>query len=116
MPTRAATAAYLAAVAAGVLWMHLSGAPATYALVNAVAGLLGVVLALVLRGRRGSRLETVALWLAPVAMALSLAIGPEVDGVHRWIAAGPLRLHAAALFGPAMLVALVRRADWHGAA
>lgn len=116
MPMRAVIAAHLVAVAAGIAWMVVSGAPSTYAVMNAAAAFLAVAIAGVLYRRPDKRQELVALWAAPTAMAASMAIGPDVDGVHRWLAIGPLRLHAAALFGPAFLVAFQRRTDWSGPA
>lgn len=116
MPMRTAIAAFLAAVAGGIGWMLTAGAPPMFAAVNLVAALLALAIAAVLYRKPSQKLELVVLWLAPVAMAASIAIGPDVDGVHRWIAIGPLRLHAAALFCPAFLVALQRRTDWFGSA
>ncbi|MFM6933325.1 MAG: hypothetical protein ACKOUT_13915 [Novosphingobium sp.] len=113
---RAAIAAYLAAVAGGIGWLLTAGAPSMFAAVNAVAALLALAIAAALCRWPSHKLELVALWLAPVAVAASLTIGPDVDGVHRWLAIGPVRLHAAALFGPAFLVAVQRRSDWFGAA
>jgi hypothetical protein len=95
---RTAIAAFLAAVAGGIGWMLTAGAPPMFAAVNLVAALLALAIAAVLYRKPSQKLELVVLWLAPVAMAASIAIGPDVDGVHRWIAIGPLRLHAAALF------------------
>ena len=97
MPMRAAIAAYLAAVAGGIGWMLTAGAPSMFAAVNAVAAILALAIAAVLYRKPSQKLELVILWLAPIAMAASIVIGPDVDGVHRWIAIGPLRLHAAAL-------------------
>jgi hypothetical protein len=116
MPMRAAIAAYLAAVAGGIGWMLTAGAPPMFAAVNAVAACLALAIAAILYRKPSQKLELVALWLAPVAIAASIVLGPDIDGVHRWIAIGPLRLHAAALFGPAFLVAFQRRADWFGTA
>ncbi|MEJ6011861.1 hypothetical protein [Novosphingobium aquae] len=113
---RAAIAAYLAAVAGGIVWMLTAGAPPMFAAVNALAACLALAIAAVLWRTPSQKLELVALWLAPLAIAASIVFGPDVDGVHRWIAIGPLRLHAAALFGPAFLVAFQRRADWFGTA
>jgi hypothetical protein len=57
-----------------------------------------------------------ALAVAPALALLALAAGPGIDGVHRWIGLGPLRLHAAMLGGPAFVVALARQPGWLGAA
>ncbi|WP_310530892.1 hypothetical protein [Novosphingobium sp.] len=96
--------------------MLTTGAPPMFAIVNAVAALLALVIAAVLYRKPSRKAELAALCLAPVALAASIAIGPDIDGVHRWVAIGPLRLHAAALFGPSFLVAFQRRADWFGTA
>lgn len=115
MVPRPAAAALVVAVVAGIVSMRLGGAPSSYVAVNAVALLLGLALAFVLARNAGHRFDLAALCLAPAAMALALAIGPDVEGVHRWLSAGPLRLHAAALFGPAFVVAFARADGWSSA-
>lgn len=51
-----------------------------------------------------------ALVVGVAVLATTLA-GPGVEGVHRWMPGGPIRLHAGALVLPSMLVAL-ERAPW----
>ncbi|MCW1402152.1 hypothetical protein OKA06_07355 [Novosphingobium sp. MW5] len=116
MPLRGVTAAYVAAVAAGIVWLWLAGAPQTYALVNGAATIVGLVAAVILRRVPARALELFGLVLAALAMAAAIMVGPGVDGVHRWLEIGPLRLHTAALFGPLFLIAYLRRADWTGTA
>lgn len=58
-------------------------------------------------------------WIALAALAGTL-VNPDVDGVHRWIDAGPLHVNVAATLLPAAVVALAvlreRRASWIAAA
>ena len=100
----------LPAAGVGALAMRGAGLPAgTWALnVGAAGG--GVVLALVASGwgagENGGRVRRE--WLLGVGLAL-LALtlaAPGVQGVHRWLPVGPVRVHAAALLFPPMLVAL----------
>ena len=72
---------------------------------NPIAWLLAGAVALFLASR-----GWLGAWLAPVAViiiALSL-IGPDQQGVHRWLDLGPVQLNAAALVLPAAIVAFVR--------
>jgi hypothetical protein len=47
-------------------------------------------------------------WIAGFLAVLVLAVlaGPSIDGVRRWIAIGPVRLHAGMLLGPSLAVIL----------
>lgn len=72
---------------------------------NPIAWLIAGAVALFLASR-----GWLGAWLAPVAaviIALSL-IGPDQQGVHRWLDLGPVQLNAAALVLPAAIVAFVR--------
>jgi cell division protein FtsW (lipid II flippase) len=70
-----------------------------------VAGALAIFLA-----RRGW-LTGLASPLALIVIAFSL-IGPEQEGVHRWIGAGPVQLNAAALVLPLAIAAFMRERWW----
>ncbi len=86
--------------------MAVSHGPRGYLIGNAVALLLALGLALV-----PLRLETAARrwpWIAGLLLVLAVTAvaGPPLDGVRRWIAIGPLRLHAGMLLGPSLAVLL----------
>lgn len=71
----------------------------------------GVGLALLVAARQARTAEP-ARWgaVALVAWALiaSTLIAPPLDGVHRWLPLGPLRLHVASAIAPALVAALLR--------
>ena len=95
-------------VVAGLVFMWDNNAPLTYLGLNARALVAGLMLA----SYPSSRLPDFA-WpmlgvIIVAILALPLLLGPELDGVSRWIAIGPLRLHAAMLLVPALLVIAAR--------
>ena len=92
----------------GLGWMAWAGAPRSYLAINAAALVLALASALWLRLPKGVPARLAMAGAALAAMALPLLIGPELDGVRRWIAFGPLRLHAGYLVLP-LLVVLVAR-------
>jgi cell division protein FtsW (lipid II flippase) len=99
-------AASLAAVAAGCVAMAQSGvAPSSWSrsLVAWVVG--GGLAALLTRYAEPRRASTGAVVLAIAALTATL-FSAGVGGVHRWLDVGPLHINAAALFLPALIVAL----------
>lgn len=97
------------ALAVGVLTMRMAGVPAVVWGQNLGAWLVGTLLCLALwRTRSGTgrgRWADLAAVLTLGALGATL-VAPGVDGVHRWLPAGPLRLHPAAILLPPLLVAL----------
>ena len=110
-----ALAALAAPVLAGVIGFWLGGAPNTYSAVNLAALLLAGLLLLVPAIRQDRWPETVACAVV-VLLAASLLLGPETEGVRRWIAIGPVRLHCGMLILPALAAALPHLARPYGAA
>src|SRR5512133_2680078 len=97
------------ALAAGVVVMRSAGLSASIWSQNVAAAVLGVLLSVAAAVRtRRRRASTAVPWLlACVAAALAATfVSPGVEGVHRWIGVGSLRLHVAATILPAVLVAL----------
>jgi hypothetical protein len=89
--------ASLIAIALGSVAMLLGDVPLTIVIRNPIAWLLAGTIAIFLasRGWLGG-------WGAPVALgiiALSF-LGPDQQGVHRWLNLGPIQLNAAALVLP----------------
>jgi FtsW/RodA/SpoVE-like cell cycle protein len=76
--------------------------------VNLVAAALGIVLAALLSRRSWNQPDRLAPVLAATALALLAAtlLFPSLEGVHRWIALGPVRLNASAVTVPWILLAL----------
>lgn len=100
MPPSLLLLAPLPAAALGALVASKHGVPLLAFAPSAVAAALGALVAFSLGGRR---LPRHAPWLAALLVAASLA-APGIDGVHRWISLGPLRLNASAVFAPWLLV------------
>ncbi|HEX5872847.1 MAG TPA: hypothetical protein VFY65_20590, partial [Longimicrobium sp.] len=97
------------ALMVGVLTMRRSDVPVMLWGQNLAAWLVGTLLCIGLWRSRGSarrsRWLDVAAVLTLAALAATLLV-PGVDGVHRWLPLGPVRLHAAAVLLPLLLVAL----------
>ena len=75
---------------------------------NLAAAALGVVLAALLGRRSWNHPDRLAPVLAATALALLAAtlLFPSLEGVHRWISLGPVRLNASAVTLPWILLAL----------
>lgn len=102
----AAGLASFVAVALGALVCGLAGVPAVIWAINPVAWLVGAGLA---RGlsRRAPSAGTLQVIGATVlcACTLPLVAGPDLDGVRRWLSAGPLTVNMALLTLPIGIVA-----------
>ncbi len=102
--------AFVPAWIVGMLIMRLYSAPMVMPLMNLGAGIIGFVG--VLFGARGLS-SAIAKTPFPFALAILGIItftlfDRGLDGVHRWLQLGPVRLHAAALTTPILLFALAR--------
>ncbi len=75
---------------------------------NFVAAVLGIVLVALLGRRSWNHPDRLAPVLAAGALALLAAtfLFPSLEGVHRWIALGPVRLNASTVTLPWILLAL----------
>lgn len=102
-------AASLLAVAAGAFACARSGVPAAAWGANLAAWGAGAVAA-ALVARWGARLLPVAPWIALLGLLATL-LGPDPDGVHRWVRAGPVTVNVAMLVVPALVVALAARGE-----
>lgn len=97
----------LATVGLGCLICALADVPASIWMRNLIAWAVGLVVALGIASLAGKRAATVLLGLAAVLVAASL-LGPAQQGVHRWLAVGPLSVNLALVVLPMAVVAL----DW----
>lgn len=100
--------AIYAAVAgtAGLAVMAAAGAPKTALIIQAAALAVGGAIAWVLaRGRRPvSRVVVMSgLALGAILIGLPLLIGPDVEGVRRWLGMGPLLIQPAMIVLPPMV-------------
>lgn len=110
----------LPALVVGILVMRASGVPATAWGQNLVACVVGIVLCFALARPRRSHLGEAGLLVVGVVALGCLAatwLDPGVQGVHRWVMLGPVRVHAGALVLPFVLAALagLERAGRRGA-
>jgi cell division protein FtsW (lipid II flippase) len=111
-PGRLSLAYFLApvpALVAGVLVMRMSNVPPSLWGQNVAVWAVGTVLGVALARPRTSAARPV--WADAAAVLTLLALGatllaPGADGVHRWLPLGPVRLHAAAVLLPVLIVAL----------
>lgn len=104
----------LAAVALGALVCAMSGVPAALWARNLGAWGVGLLAAVALASRAGPRATHAAAALALLGLCATL-FSPGPDGVHRWFAVGPVRINAAMLLSPSLVVAtavLAARAWW----
>lgn len=99
-------------VLAGLACMAAMGAPLSYIAVN--AGALALASLWIAAGR--SPRETGVRRILMVALILllfaPLLTGPHLNGIARWVPAGPFTLHAGALALPALSVLAVREPDY----
>lgn len=92
-------AAFLCPVIAGIILMAYAGAPAAYLLANAGAGCI-VAIAFWWLPQSGLRPAPSAALIFMLFLLAATFVGPAVEDVHRWIAIGPVKLHAAMLVLP----------------
>lgn len=95
-------------VLAGLSVMAWLGAPQAYLAINAAALLLARICAALVPtpGREGEAALLIAALLA--VFWATMLVGTEQDGVHRWLRAGPVTLHAGYLVLPLLAVLLPR--------
>lgn len=100
-------------VLAGLVAMALLGAPWVYLAANAAALAAACILLLLLPPlKTGGRIARGLAIVLLLAMFLPLATGPELAGIARWIALGPVSLHAGMLAIPALCVIAARDPDY----
>ena len=100
-------AASLLAVAAGCGTVAVLGAGTARWGLNLAAWGLGALGAFAVSRLDGKVAERIALGLG-AAVVLATLLSPGLQGVHRWVSVGPMRLNAAQLMLPAMIVAWAR--------
>lgn len=93
--------------AAGIIGlgvMATAGAPARALAVQAASLAIGAgLVALAWRGRAAPGHALAWLWVGAVLAGLPLIAGPEMEGVRRWLAAGPLLVQPAMIVLPPMI-------------
>lgn len=98
----------LPAMLLGALVAHRNGVPVTAFAMNAVAAVLGAGVAAVVSRLPSTTLSRASVPVSIVAVLLtaSTLLFPGLDGVHRWMVLGPLRLHASAIAVPWVLLGM----------
>ncbi|MFM5929868.1 MAG: hypothetical protein ACKOPQ_03060 [Novosphingobium sp.] len=104
-----AVAALAFAVGAGIAGFLIGQAPGTYSALNAAALAVAALLIVLASGAMRKGAETAVILAALALLAASLIFGPDVQGVHRWLAAGPLVVHVGMLVIPSLCVVLNRQ-------
>lgn len=103
-----------AAVALGAVVCEMSGVATSLWARNLGAWALGALVAIALARWAGRRAVYVAAVLAVLGLGATL-LSPGLDGVHRWLLVGPVRINAAFVFLPSLVVAtpvLIARSGW----
>jgi hypothetical protein len=103
----------IGAVALGLAYMMIAGAPDRYLAVNTGALVIGLTMLVLLRraqitGRQWTGGAIAAMAGALLATALS---GDKVDGAARWVSVGGLSIQPSLILLPVMLVAFSRTRD-----
>jgi hypothetical protein len=96
-------------IALGIIYMAAYGAPQTYVVSNAAAGiaiLAGILFVPKARYLRFPAITPIIVSALILALFAATFAGPSVDGVHRWIGLGPINLHAGMLLLPTLFVIL----------
>lgn len=104
----AAALAPLAPIALGVAVMRAHGVATRASALQGIALALGIAALLLIRRASGSRVERALPLVAAASIALiaSSLAASGMDGVHRWVPLGPLRLHASSMVAPATVVGI----------
>jgi cell division protein FtsW (lipid II flippase) len=106
LPILTFTIASLLAIAAGCVAMSQSGVSPSSWLRSVVAWMAGAGFAFLLARYGQPRSASVAAIVLTTAALIATLFAKPVEGVHRWLDLGPLHINAAALFLPALIVAL----------
>ncbi|MXP09855.1 hypothetical protein [Pseudoblastomonas halimionae] len=109
MNRAAALLALAIPVAAGLAFMATQGAPSHYLAIN--GGCLLIALGLVAFVPHPKVEDDVAAVILTALLFMPFFIGPEINGVHRWIGSGPIGLNSALLALPALAV-FAARMEW----
>ncbi|MGB5723612.1 MAG: hypothetical protein WBM39_04285 [Parasphingorhabdus sp.] len=95
--------AMIIVVLMGCVYMAVAGAPRAYLVVNGAALAAAIGLAVFLK-RPVPGFSVIALTVFALALFVgTLFSSAEIDGIHRWIGVGPIRLHVGLLLLPAII-------------
>ena len=95
------------AIVLGAFVMHFHGVPITIWIQNIVYLLTGWLVCLGLLVKKGVRDHFVRIWLYLAFIILLIPFANSgIDGVHRWINIGPVKLHISSILLPFLLISL----------
>ena len=100
--------ASLPALLLGVAWMIHTNVPAFIPLQNVAAATIGLTVAVVATRRHVSNSGGLTLTTVLILLLLATLLDHGMNGVHRWLRAGPVRVHVASVVLPLILVELDR--------
>ena len=92
----------------GLAFLALFGAPQNYMIVNAAALAAGFAAIAFVHMPRAPQIRRAVVVALLILLAAPLILGPDVNGVQRWVAAGGLSLHMGSLTIP-LIVCLAAR-------
>lgn len=104
----------VATLTVSVVAIHVAGGPRSAMILQVAAGVFGALAALVaawLVRPPGRIFALVLLTLVLAVEAFVLLAGAPLEGVRRWLAIGPLQLHAASLLVPLAVWTAAQRLD-----
>lgn len=96
----------LGAVALGIAYLALAGAPARTLAVQALAAVIGWLLFAAIG--RGALPRSIVVPVTGAALLATALLGTQVDGVARWVRFGPLLVEPSLILLPVAAVALSR--------
>jgi cell division protein FtsW (lipid II flippase) len=108
----------VATLAVSVLAIRAAGGSASALILQVAAGVVGTIVALVVAWLVKPPGRIVAVTLLALALAIEayiLVAGVSMEGVRRWVALGPLQLHAASLLVSLAAWIAAQRLDTIGA-
>lgn len=117
-PTGTASARYPALFAlglpvlAGIAYLWLGGAPASYPVINVTALAIGWSAIMLPAVEPSRHLRRAVLIVLLIILAVPLATGPHLNGISRWLPLGPFQLHAGSLVLPTIAVLAAREPDY----
>ena len=103
----------LIATGCGIAAMVLSGTPQMRWIPNVIVWVLGGGAAFAIARTAPSSRVWIGIALGALALVAATLVGPDQQGVHRWLAAGPLFVNIASLTLPAAIVAMARLGAQH---
>jgi hypothetical protein len=112
-PRRLGIIAATVATGLGIAVMAAGGAPASYAIINTAALVIGMALLAVVLRQRGDtlRLDGAFILAASIGLLATAVLGITIDGAVRWVRIGAVSLQPSLVLLPLMIITFARRTD-----